>query len=679
MSSMVATLELLCFCTVFTLSYVVLAFAEDDHNKQFIYHGFDRADLHLDGDANVHRNGLLQLTNNVELQQGHAFYAFPFKFDKSSSSGQSLAFSTSFVFAMVSESVNVSGHGIAFVISQSLDFSEASPGSYLGLFNISNNGLSRNHVFAVELDTVQNSDYKDIDGNHVGIDVNSLISIESASAAYFSDTDGKNESLELASGKPIQVWIDYSGKEKLLNVTLAPITMRKPNRPLLSTPLDLSQVLSDSIYVGFSASTGRRTSRHYILGWSFNENGHAKTLNFSMLPSLPPISPANQTAGQEPGLIAIVLVVAVVVLLVTIGVAVYIVRKKKYKEVYEDWEREYGPHRISYKNLYKATKGFKEKELIGEGGFGKVYRGVLPDSNEQIAIKRVSHDSGKGTKQFVAEILSTGRLRHRNLVQLQGYCRRKGELLLVYDYMPNGSLDKVLYSDIGLNLNWFQRIQILRGVASGLYYLHEEWEQVILHRDVKPANVLLDADLNGKLGDFGLARPYDHGSNLQTSKLVGTVGYLAPELFRTGKATTCTDVFAFGAFMLEVACGRRPMEPGKVDLVDWVIECWKKGYILDAIDPRLGGLFAEEQMELVLKLGLFCSHPNPAARPSMRRVMQYLDGDAKFQDTSPDSTVIAAFSATIEESNLMMPFSSLYSNSFVNTMSATDSILVEGR
>ncbi|KAK0604080.1 hypothetical protein LWI29_011795 [Acer saccharum] len=165
-------------------------------------------------------------------------------------------------------------------------------------------------------------------------------------------------------------------------------------------------------------------------------------------------------------------------------------------------------------------------------------------------------------KQFVAEIVSMGRLRHRNLVQLRGYCRRKGELLLVYDYMPNGSLDKILYGSMRPNLNWFRRIRIVRGVACGLLYLHEEWEQVVLHRDIKSANVLLDADLNGKLGDFGLARLYDHGSNPQTTNLVGTIGYLAPELLRTGKATTSSDVFSFGAFMLEVACGRRPMEPG---------------------------------------------------------------------------------------------------------------------
>ncbi|KAK0597819.1 hypothetical protein LWI29_028866 [Acer saccharum] len=261
-----------------------------------------------------------------------------------------------------------------------------------------------------------------------------------------------------------------------------------------------------------------------------------------------------------------------------------------------------------------------------------------------------------------------GRLRHRNLVQLRGYCRRKGELLLVYDYMPNGSLDKILYGSMRPNLNWFQRIRIIRGVACGLLYLHEEWEQVVLHRDIKPANVLLDANLNGKLGDFGLARLYDHGSNPQTTNLVGTIGYLAPELLRSGKATTSSDVFSFGAFMLEVACGRRPMEPGGIDLVDRVIECWKKGSILDAGDPRLEGIFSEEQMELILKLGFVCSHPNPAIRPSMRQVMQYLDGDAKFPDISPDSNVMGAFTESNEASDTTAKDSSLFESSSSQTV-----------
>jgi hypothetical protein len=357
----------------------------------------------------------------------------------------------------------------------------------------------------------------------------------------------------------------------------------------LSKAIDLSQYLLEFMYVGFSAATGALPSDHYILGWSFNKSGQAKSLDVLKLPPLP----QQRKTKKIPGLMIMVLLIAVMFVLMTITGAAYIIRRKKYEEIREDWESVHGPQRFIYKNLYKATKGFSDKELLGEGGFGKVYRGILPSSNIQIAVKKVSHDSKQGIKEFVAEIISMGRLRHRNFVQLLGYCRRKGELLLVYHYMPNRSLHKFLHSNEKSNLNCLQRIRILRGVASGLLYLHEDWEQVVLHRDVKASNVLLDAELNGRLGDFGLARLYDHGTNPQTTHVVGTVGYLAPELTRTRRATTCTDVFAFGAFMLEVACGRWPVElqglTEEVILVDWVSDCWRKGAILDASDPRLEG------------------------------------------------------------------------------------------
>ncbi|MCL7025539.1 hypothetical protein MKW94_000460 [Papaver nudicaule] len=286
-----------------------------------------------------------------------------------------------------------------------------------------------------------------------------------------------------------------------------------------------------------------------------------------------------------------------------------------------------------------ATKGFKEKELLGIGGFGRVYKGVLPTSKIQIAVKKVSHDSKQGIREFIAEIVSIGQLRHRNIVQLLGYCRRKGELLLVYDYMPNGSLDRFIFRSPNTAssppvLNWSQRFQIIKGVASGLFYLHEGWEQVVIHRDIKASNVLLDAEMNARVGDFGLARLYDRGTNPQTTNVVGTLGYIAPELTRTGKATASTDVFGFGAFLLEVGCGRRPIELQKseteegVILVDWVYSCWSKGGILQTSDPNLKNEYDMEEMELVLKLGLLCSNNDPKARPTMRQVVQYLEKDA---------------------------------------------------
>ncbi|KAI9388257.1 hypothetical protein POPTR_009G035701v4 [Populus trichocarpa] len=580
---------------------------------------------------------------------------------------------------MVPELPTLGGQGMAFTISPSVNFTGALATQYFGILNSTSNGLSSNHLLAVELDAVPSPDLKDINDNHVGIDVNSLISIESAPVTYFSDEEKENKSLTLISGHVMHVWIDYDEVEMLLNVTVAPITRTKPTLPLLSTPLDLSSVMLDSMYVGFSSSTGAVASSHYILGWSFNRGGQAQSLDVSKLPTLP----TRRKSRKKPNLRIVVPTITAIILLVAISGDVFIIRRKKYEELREDWEQEYGPQRFSYKDLYKATKGFTDSELLGCGGFGKVYRGVLPSSNMQVAVKKVSHDSRQGTKEFVSEIASMGRLRHRNLVQLFGYCRRKGELLLVYDYMPNGSLDKLLFRNDTPCLNWGRRYQIIRGVASALLYLHEEWEQVVLHRDVKASNVLLDADLNGRLGDFGLAKFHDHGSTPQTTKVVGTVGYLAPEITRTGKSTTCSDVFSFGTFMLEVACGRKPVEserpPEEVVLVDWVLECWKRGAILGTGDPRLEGNYVVEEMELVLRLGLLCSFSTPQARPSMRQISQYLDGNASLPEMPLDGASIGLMPVSHEEPGdftLSFHRSNDYS---AHSFSSTDSILSCGR
>ncbi|BFG36257.1 hypothetical protein CerSpe_225310 [Prunus speciosa] len=613
---------------------VSLAAAED---LNFTYNGFLSANLSLDGVAQVTSNGLLKLTNDSgnSTVLGHAFYPNPVTF-KNSSNATAFSFSTTFVFAIRSGfGQRLGGNGIAFVIAPTRGLPGGSLIQYMGVFNETNNGNASNHIFAVELDPIQNPEFGDINNNHVGIDINGLRSVNSTPAGYHALNNGGFRNLTLISGQPMQLWVEYDGIQKQINVTLGPINVDKPHIPLLSLKYDLSTVLNTTMYVGFSSAAGEVFTSHYVLGWSFEMNGQAPGLVLSQLPKLPRLGRKKISNFLTVG----VPVMSVsLVLLVVSGLIYFIRRKRKFAELLEDWELEYGPQRFKYKDLYIATKGFKEKELLGTGGFGKVYRGILPSSKIEIAVKRVSHESRQGMKEFVAEIVSIGRLCHRNLVSLLGYCRRKGELLLVYDYMPNGSLDKYLYDRPTVTLNWSQRFRVITGVASGLFYLHEEWEQVVIHRDVKASNVLLDGELNARLGDFGLARLYDHGTDPQTTHIVGTLGYLAPELIRSGRATTSTDVFAFGAFLLEVACGRRPIEAQGPDqdliLVDWVFSFWNRGAILEAGDQNLSSEFVAEEVELVLKLGLLCSHSEPTARPSMRQVVQYLEGDIALPELS---------------------------------------------
>ncbi|AAB61103.1 Strong similarity to Arabidopsis receptor-like kinase (gb/ATLECGENE) and F20P5.15 [Arabidopsis thaliana] len=586
--------------------------------------------MYTSGSAYINNNGLIRLTNSTPQTTGQVFYNDQLRF-KNSVNGTVSSFSTTFVFSIEFHNGIYGGYGIAFVICPTRDLSPTFPTTYLGLFNRSNMGDPKNHIVAVELDTKVDQQFEDKDANHVGIDINTLVSDTVALAGYYMD-NGTFRSLLLNSGQPMQIWIEYDSKQKQINVTLHPLYVPKPKIPLLSLEKDLSPYLLELMYVGFTSTTGDLTASHYILGWTFKMNGTTPDIDPSRLPKIPRY---NQPWIQSPnGILTISLTVSGVIILIILSLSLWLfLKRKKLLEVLEDWEVQFGPHRFAFKDLHIATKGFKDTEVLGKGGFGKVYKGTLPVSNVEIAVKMVSHDSRQGMREFIAEIATIGRLRHPNLVRLQGYCRHKGELYLVYDCMAKGSLDKFLYHQQTGNLDWSQRFKIIKDVASGLYYLHQQWVQVIIHRDIKPANILLDANMNAKLGDFGLAKLCDHGTDPQTSHVAGTLGYISPELSRTGKASTRSDVFAFGIVMLEIACGRKPILPRasqrEMVLTDWVLECWENEDIMQVLDHKIGQEYVEEQAALVLKLGLFCSHPVAAIRPNMSSVIQLLDSVAQ--------------------------------------------------
>ncbi|KAL6347807.1 hypothetical protein AAG906_026336 [Vitis piasezkii] len=237
----------------------------------------------------------------------------------------------------------------------------------------------------------------------------------------------------------------------------------------------------------------------------------------------------------------------------------------------------------------------------------------------------------RGMKEYASEVKIFCRLRHRNLVQLMGWCHKKEELLLVYELLPNGSLSTCLFEEKTL-LTWAMRYRIALGLASSLLYLHEEWEQCVVHRDIKSSNVMLDSDFNAKLGDFGLARLVDHGKGSQTTVLAGTMGYMAPECFTTGKASKESDVYSFGIVALEICCGRRAVETkaeeNQIRLVEWVWDLYGVGKLLEAADPRLSADYDEQQMERLMIVGLWCAHPDCNARPSMRQAMSVLNSEA---------------------------------------------------
>ncbi|KAJ4806285.1 receptor lectin kinase [Rhynchospora pubera] len=308
-----------------------------------------------------------------------------------------------------------------------------------------------------------------------------------------------------------------------------------------------------------------------------------------------------------------------------------------------EFEKGRGPRRFPYGDLADATNGFSENNKLGEGGFGSVYRGVIKDENIHVAVKRVSKESKQGKKEYISEVKIISQLRHRNLVQLTGWCHDHGEFLLVYELMHNGSLDKHLYSKENL-LTWQVRHNIALGLGSALLYLHEEWEKCVLHRDIKPSNIMLDASFNAKLGDFGLARLIDHNQDLETTMAAGTKGYMAPEcVLGTANPSTQSDMFSLGIVLLEITCGRLPIMPQhdqkKVSLVEWVWDFYGKNALLEAVDSRLNGDFDRDEAECFMVVGLWCAHPEKSLRPSIKQAMSVLQFQAPLPILPPKMPV----------------------------------------
>uniref|UniRef100_A0ACD5ULU1 Uncharacterized protein n=2 Tax=Avena sativa TaxID=4498 RepID=A0ACD5ULU1_AVESA len=275
--------------------------------------------------------------------------------------------------------------------------------------------------------------------------------------------------------------------------------------------------------------------------------------------------------------------------------------------------------------LRAATDNFAESNKLGEGGFGAVYKGVLSEGQE-IAVKRLSQTSTQGIEELKTELVLVAKLQHKNLVRLVGVCLEGQEKLLVYEYMPNRSLDTVLFdSEKRRDLDWGKRVRIVNGVARGLQYLHEDSQLRIVHRDLKASNVLLDSDCNPKISDFGLAKLFGWDqSQAVTSHIAGTYGYMAPEYAMRGQYSVKSDAFSFGVLLLEIVTGRKNSSfadsEQSIDLLSLVWEHWTTGTVEELADPSLGGRSPGGQMLKLVNIGLLCVQDNPADRPAMSAV-----------------------------------------------------------
>ncbi|KAK1413826.1 hypothetical protein QVD17_29562 [Tagetes erecta] len=310
-------------------------------------------------------------------------------------------------------------------------------------------------------------------------------------------------------------------------------------------------------------------------------------------------------------------------------------------------------HVFSLAELKLITQSFSSSNFLGEGGFGPVHKGFIDDKLRQglkpqpVAVKLLDLEGLQGHREWLTEVIFLGELRHPHLVKLIGYCCEDEHRLLVYDYMPRGSLENQLFRRFSVSLSWSVRMKIALGAAKGLAFLHEAKKPVI-YRDFKASNILLDSDYTAKLSDFGLAKDGPEGDDTHVStRVMGTHGYAAPEYLMTGHLTAASDVYSFGVVLLELLTGRKSLDKSRPNreqnLADWArpqLKCPRK--LSRIMDPRLEGMYSESDAEKAAELAYQCLSHRPKARPNMSTVVKTLEAIQEFNEVQVGHFVYTA-------------------------------------
>ncbi|CAL4982941.1 unnamed protein product [Urochloa decumbens] len=675
-------------------------------------------DIRLEGDASINdTGGCIDVTDSrlpsMSNSRGRASYGAQPMVLWDRDTGEAASFTTRFSFAIVPQrqygGIDNKGTGMAFFLAASYPSSmpPVSEAYDMGLTGQSADAVATGdgRFVAVEFDTFNDSIAHDPNTSydHIGIDVNSIRSVVTESLPNFSLLGNLSAEIKysnISSVLELTVWPIRGGSASALDDRWSYYS--------LSRKVDLKSALPENVSVGFSASTSTSVELHQLCSWYFSSTMEPKAAAPQPTDALSPSSPTpGSSTSSGVGVVAGATVGAALLLVLVLAMAALFARRRRHrrsqkgrdllapKELEEEEEDDddesgepitememgtTGPRRFPYHELVAATKSFAPEEKLGQGGFGSVYRGYLQREHggglAAVAIKRFAKGSSmQGMREYKSEIKVISRLRHRNLVQLVGWCHGRDELLLVYELVPNRSLDVHLHGDGGTTfLTWPMRMKIVHGLGSALLYLHEEWEQCVVHRDVKPSNVMLDESYNAKLGDFGLARFIDHAVGVQTMTAVsGTPGYVDPESLITGKASAESDVYSFGVVVLEVTCGKRPMslqldgdkKNSIFRLVEWVWGLYGRGSALEAADERLHGEYDAAEVERAVAVGLWCAHPDPRARPSIRAAMAALQ--------SSDGPPLPALPAKMPVPTYAAPVASPDGGAFSYTAAASSS------
>ncbi|XP_065871436.1 L-type lectin-domain containing receptor kinase IX.1-like [Euphorbia lathyris] len=623
----------------FLIHFLLIFLKTSVSSLNFNFTSFTSTDPEISNerDASISSTGQIELTFNPTgngNRYGRITYSKPLHlYDKASNGFTN--FSTHFSFTINPKVNSNSVDGLTFFLSPNgsrIPRNLEGRGG-IGLVSNDQDALNRknNKFVAVEFDTYRNS--WDPPYDHVGINVNSM---ESVANRTWSGS---------RRGYETEVWISYDSSRKMLKFRFSFLDRNSTIQyGYKSAKVVMESNLPEWVIFGFSSSTGNPNQTTRIAFWEFDSSSNIVEHGLAPSPAgIPAIgnaentTPSSKESKSNLGL-TLGLSVGGCVLIIAVGLIFLGLRRKKGRKdittdvsvltgsFSKDFSNQTGPKSFTYQELADATGNFSESQKLGEGGFGAVFKGFLKNSNREIAVKRVKRVSKHCIKEFGSEVKVISGMRHKNLVKLFGWCHRK-ELLLAYEFLPNGSLESHLFKGKSL-LVWEVRYKIVRGLTSALQYLHEEGDQCVLHRDIKSSNILLDSSFNAKLGDFGLARLVDHGKGFETSVMAGTAGYMAPECFISGKTSKESDIYSFGIVVLEIACGRRAIEPkledGQVKIVEWVWKLYGMGKVLEAADPKLHRDFNEHQMERLIIVGLWCAHPDYIFRPSIWEVANAL-------------------------------------------------------